>query len=303
MLWDFSSKRRQGWRPKSVHAPGWSVFGSAFHEGLRAYYQYEDYEKAFLEAYTDCDANENETRQVGTELLRSYANWAKRTDDFSVVDMEQTVDVQLGDTVIYRFRYDGLVKDVKGNYWIKEFKTAGQIPRDLDWLSFDFQMIAYQLGMTEFLGFPIKGSIYTFIWKKMPSVPEVLKRGGLSKKKIKTTYATYLAALQAYASESGEDIEQLKKEYGMHLMNVQIRESLDFFKRITIKSSAKRCGFYKRALVNIGLEMTSGPVIYPSPNKFSCQNCAFSGPCYIRLGGGDPSKQLSLYYDRRSDAN
>lgn len=289
LKWYFSSP--YGRNLTSLIRPGWAAYGIAFHDGLAAYYVGEDPEVAFLKAYGNdltVDAKANEDIDSGLMILKAYTRWAPDVDDFIVIDVEQRHSVQLTDDVVFRFKYDGLVQSkITGKHWVLEHKTASSFLKDYGYLAFDNQMIAYQWGISDILGQPVAGSIYTFIKKKPPTIPKILKSGNLSQdSRMVTTYDVYLAAIHAQGADPAH--------YEEFLNQILVKEKTDYFKRYSIKSTGLQQQGYKGYLQAIAKEMFADDVaIYPTSSRW-CGTCRYQTLCMKHQMGLDYSGDIEV---------
>lgn len=164
-----------------------------------------------------------------TQLLRDvaayYVPWAREADvGLQVITRQFQAEVPVvapsgrsSTKYQYRFKPDGLVV-LDGELWLWEDKAWKTIDRaSLQMLQMDEQCGFYLWGLRQLLrrgeapesinaavrefGEPV-GVIYNVLRKKLPVQPELLAKGGLSKRKdIDTTYEVYLRTLR----ERGQD--------------------------------------------------------------------------------------------------
>lgn len=316
--WHFSSMLREGLTPTT---PARALFfGRAIHQALAVYYRSEErtvdeFIKPFDEYVdgewtrltqagiwlTERDADRfAEDTTLGHGMLKHYASWAPDQDeDLEVLAVEVPIwfelPVRAEVPIYYEGTADALVRSRKDKrLWWMEHKTAKSFP-DSNLLFMDEQHQAYLLGaraMSTLMDETIAGSIYTFLRKKVPTVPSLLKNGGLSKKAtMDTTYEVYLATLEQYGLPT--------TLYGKMLNNLQAKGNT-FFRRSYVERTEQSIEFFGRNLVSTIREMLDPrTVIYPSPTWFKCGRCAFRSPCLMVQHGLDPAPLLKQDYVRR----
>jgi hypothetical protein len=166
--------------------------GSGVHKGLEAYYTDPSRRpEVGLDAYTKW--MEEETAKIspdmtpeqveefqkdfelGKKMLAHYFEWARANDGFEVVSMEQPFEVPIWTPsgrkvprVRHVGRFDGIVRDIYGSIWLKEFKTYSQVPSESE-LRLDAQAGFYLVAAEQL--FPndrVVGIIYTILKKVDP---------------------------------------------------------------------------------------------------------------------------------------
>jgi len=231
-------------------------------------------------------------------MLLHYFKWAPKHDKFTVLATEIPFRFPIpmfpGKRVYYEGKADGLIEWNDGTYWLLEHKTAGSYP-DFSLLFLDEQCVAYQWsGQIDprFEGRRPIGTVYTFMLKELPHKPRVLKNGGLSKaKNIRTTYEVYQAALEERGLPTtlyGDILQHLRSN------------PYPFFKRTRIKRQPQAMQVFGQRLMGTIAEMIDPQVhIVPSPNWWSCKNCAFRIPCSMEANGIDPTLVLRANFCKR----
>jgi hypothetical protein len=314
-LWDFTSPLRRNLTPKWPNRNLWG--GTGVHVALGAYYDpanpfsAEHAQEAFdkwlikawyhLESQTLTDARWDEifdTANLINRMLVHYFSWAPERDKFTVFGSEIPYRFPLpvfpGKHVYYEGKADGLVKWIDGEYWLLEHKTVAKYP-DFSLLFIDEQCVSYQWGSQvdhRFEGRRPVGTIYTFLLKALPQKPAVLKNGGLSKaKSIRTTPEIYLEALREHGLPT--------TMYGDILQHLR-SNPYDFFKRVRIRRQPDAMHIFGQRLIGTIAEMIDPLVhIVPSPNWFTCGNCAFRVPCMMVANGLSPDPILHANFKER----
>lgn len=119
--------------------------------------------------------------------------------EYEIVGIELPFQVQLEDC-LFEGIFDGVFKDQYGQYWIHEIKTAKNLPTGLaDLLVLDDQINYYCWAFEQIFGISPAGVLYSVLKKTVPSKPDKLKNGTLSKAKTQnTTYEVYLEAIKEH---------------------------------------------------------------------------------------------------------
>ncbi len=165
------------------------VFGRGVHRALAAYYSTGSLAAA-LEAYEawlqeEASKAPDESvlegpRDLGTVLVRAYAEFASKHDDFSVVSVEQPFSVPVlcpddfshmhvgGVPVYYEGTFDAVVRNHYGKLWLMEHKTASSFPTAQE-LKLNLQVSFYLLAAQQVYEDPPVGVVYNVIRKVHPA--------------------------------------------------------------------------------------------------------------------------------------
>lgn len=313
--WHFSSMLREG---REMDIPNRHLWlGSGVHEGLAGYYTAPQLgAKAALDAFMSW-ARQSARRLKKTEgmerehwlevgegvrlargMLTHYAQWAPSHDDFEVLQPEVIIRVPLpefGEGAQFAGRADGLALDVHGDYWLLEHKTAQTFP-DIEALGVDEQAIAYNWAAREdprLQQYKIKGTLFTFLRKKLPKKPKRLKDGSLSKSLvIDTTYETYLQTLL--------DAGLSTTLYGSILQHLRDKGNT-FFLRVPVTPSQGMLDTFGRYIRVVAKQMLDPNVdIYPNDNWWCGARCAYRDPCRAVKNGLDPTALLKYGFRKRT---
>src|SRR5690606_22131480 len=133
--------------------------------------------------------------------------------------------------LVYTGKIDTVVQDSKDRVWLMEHKSFKKLPSE----NFRFanqQALLYTWVLPQ-IGFPKPtGVIWDYLRTKVPTVPGVLKSGGLSKAKaIDTTRDVYLKAIK----DNGLD----PADYEDILQSLEGKE-LDFYRRIYLPAKENK---------------------------------------------------------------
>lgn len=324
----FASNLQRGLQPKKPNSIFW--LGTGVHHALQMYYEsnssidivqsFDDWameeRKRLRESGAVIWENDwekmDENQQLGKDLLTHYSKWCKDKDTFKPYKMEVMFSIPIKDPddgyelevehpvtkkkvpVTYDGRFDGIVIDPDGDYWVLEHKTAKSFSDWDDKLPMDEQVSSYVWAAQELFDVRVKGVIYNGIKKKVPTVPTVLKSGkGLSKNKaIDTTYDVYMQAIldNGFDPADYEDILTiLKNKPNM------------FFRREYIYRDPAEIVQQQKQIFEEAVDMLTAQSFYPNPTRDCCWDCDFKEACSIVQARGDVEPYLELNYEARPD--
>lgn len=304
-MWKYKSHNMMGLTPKEESNA--LVFGSAIHKGLETYYKLDKNISAALVEFSSYWNNrakvsddEEKLHSLGIGMLQHYAEWAPIVDDFEVISLEEKFEFHFYSDIIFTIKTDGLVRS-KDGIWILENKTYSVEP-DVDFWSLDLQTTAYPWAISHLVlhnripgidpDEKICGVIYNGLKKKKPTVPELLKKGGLSKAmSIDTTFAVYAKALAA---------NKLNPNDYTDILNALRLRGNPFFKRVKIRRTASEFKTFSEFLYTISQEMLmskeSVGLCYPSPNRDCTFSCGYNKLCISEnVEGGTDDLIKNLY--------
>lgn len=334
-LWDFSSKIRLNYdTDKPIYH---LLFGTAWHAAMEVLYlpgddyqtdvrtkaAHEAFEATIREQYRDVvrmgndspelDKEFDEMHVLGHKMITYYAGWAKFNDDFEPVTVEHEFEVPIdwkgnlltvgGAPIVYQGRIDGLVRDLRGYYWVLEHKSAAK-EQATWWLQINDQVSSYEWALQGMLNIPIKGTIYTIAFKRAPEKPKVLKDGSVSCDRRQTTTASLFveAIEEAHPFRPAfETITDNKKyfEYHQFLTNPDVAPK--FIERHMLHRNPHQLEDVERRIAMEAQDMLNDPFIYPTVTAINCSSCPFKYPCLTRQDGGDWQYELASEYRKRSD--
>lgn len=300
--WDFASPLRRGLSPKVASRA--LQLGTVVHMLLEVYYSpttnraymvdalntrlrsIREEEIARITALGLDAGQEHEARQQLTQVLGKaaaimthYRVWARENDaQWISLASEQTFNIPVtlptGEVVSVLGTFDTVFEARTSNtIWINDFKVTGA---SLDWYTqyvsfFSAQARTYVWAAQKL--YPDKrigGVMFTLLKNDPPRKPALLKNGGLSKAKHQaTTWELYRQAAQelGLAPEEYSSMEEVLKHNS-------------FVRRIQVAFHAGEIEAFDRHLKVIAQEMLDPQVeVYPSPDFFGCQRCAFKEPC------------------------
>ena len=326
--WEYLSKLRKGLKIKRIDTK--LSLGVGIHVALSAYYSHYNKgehslevllssfagwytkEKARLEELEVFEEQKSEMFELyefGKEILTGYASWAAKYDskDFTkVLYNEERIDIPIRNPNgkrtcgTYSFKADLIVEDKDGFLWLTDHKTiaTANIPS----LELDEQAVSYLYGAQKKLKIKIEGVIFNFLIKKLPSVPESLKNGELSKKKIATTYDVYLDAIKKhYNFEEKEEKEKIEilLPYKEILEELQNQEN-PFFKREKVYKSQSEIEEIGRRLYYEYKEMRNPKInIFPNPTRDCSWDCGLRTLCIVENDDGDVKSLIDDIFESK----
>ena len=253
----------------------------------------------------------SEAVALGLGMLDHYSEWSKNEDPLwfkEVISVEHEFEVPIvnelgeplinpntGEVMTYTGRIDGVVKDEYGCYWLLEHKTAKAF--DTEKLPLDEQCGSYIWAAQQLYGLKLEGVIYNMLRKKLPTVPDILKRGGLSQNKgMDTTYQVYAQALKQYY---GEDAVPWAL-YEDYLTALENKEN-PFFKRLRVRRNQCEITDIGQRIYDEVAEMVNPNLVhYPNPTRDCSWDCDFRSVCLAMNDGSDPQYMLESLFKKRT---
>lgn len=233
---------------------------------------------------------------IPTELyrmIRGYLqHWRKRDTGVEVLAVEQKFEIDTPGGNILEGIIDLIYKDAEG-VWVEDHKFVKQIPNEAVRFN-DFQTNIYYTA-AEQKGYNPTGVVFDYIRTKPPTVPKVLKAGGVSKAACDTDVATYLGVIKSAGLDPKDYMDKLEELK----LNV-------FYKRSRVPRPAKLAEnvvkdfddtcFLLEFLKSIGPE-----AVYPRSISTDCGwKCEFKDLCFAELAGQDVSYLLASDYQPKT---
>jgi hypothetical protein len=285
--------------------------GTLTHQCLEAYYRngsmkamipvLKDYRKKLKKMFDEERVLfENIPNEVIT-ILRGYHRVWKDTERLEILEydgepvIERTFKIPLTSKVQLGFTMDLGVKDELG-IWVMDHKTAKNLPSD-DFRLTDTQSELYQFGLEEVLDTKVQGIIWNYIRTKVPTVPELLKRGGLTKRKnIDTDRYTYLKAIKEHGLDPADYQDILSTLPTSKAFYNRIRCPRNTNLMIDVVKSAGVVGTRIHNLQEADKDK------YVRSLSFMCdRGCEFRPLCIAEMMGHDVDFTISTYYQERKE--
>lgn len=177
---------------------------------------------------------------------------------------------------------DALPRDDQGRVWVMDHKTCKSIPTEENRFS-DLQLLIYSWALPQ-LGYPEPdGVIWDYLRTKAPTVPEVLKAGGISKNKnIDTTYDVYMNTVE---EKLGKKALPQYEEFAQTLKGREEK----FLRRIVLPSPKKSMvASVVQDLEATAMEIhTKGPTSTVRNMTRDCSWCSYYNLCQAEVRGLD----------------
>lgn len=219
----FDYKYNQNLRPKVKKLA--LARGSLLHEAIEAFHQgkdpwevidkySEEYDKllpAEKEYYGDLPSEARRT-------IQGYLDFWQE-DPLEYVEIESDLGpYELQDGIYIRGKVDRMAYDRDGNLWVVDTKTHKTFPTEED-RQMNPQTVVY-VWLARQAGFNPIGVLWDYVRTKAPAVPELLKKGGLSKRKnIDTTPEVYLQTIHEHGLDPADyadilsDLEEKRQTF------------------------------------------------------------------------------------------
>ena len=261
--------------------------GSVLHLCLEAFYktgewkpELKKYKKKFNRLFEEERELYGDLPAEVFRIMRGYCNYHKNDRKWKVLGVEVPFKVRLPNSRVVLEGYIDLCVEEKTGIWVVEHKTHKDIPSH-DYRMMDVQPTLYYYVAEQHFGSDVvMGCIYNYLRTKPPTVPKLLKSGKLSKAKIDTDRATYLAAIKKHGLDR-DDYEEV-------LSRLSYR---NYFRRERIP---KPEGLVRKV---IGEAIITGHLIEPFKQgrllpartfiKSCLWDCEFLPLCYASLHGHD----------------
>lgn len=303
--WKYGSFNGMSLESKRPHEA--LTFGTLIHEALAHYYRDKgDPVRYFIEHWDEDHPSTAALFPLGQEMLRGYVAFSQKYDtNWEVLAVEQEWELPLvdkaGNPLILNIgdnqvcptlvgTFDLLVKE-GSNFIVVDHKTSCMKlqPDELEW---NDQLPIYIYACNKI--FDVKFvAMWNQLRKKAPTVPRLLKSGGLSKAKdIDTTYETYLQTiLQHNLQES---------DYADILKSLKERPN-SFYEREVIIKSERALRLIERYLVLEAMDMAQAVNTpeYPSPTSECSWKCDYKALCRARNIDADEERLISHYFQKR----
>lgn len=278
--------------------------GSWLHDLLQHHYDGEDWKtrhKELTEEFYNLFEEEREDLgDLPTEcgrIMRAYLRTYKHEDSrFRVVDSELDEIYPLPNGLKIHVIVDLIWEDlVDGGLWIVDHKTRKNIGDDTSML-LDPQLTVYYYILEQMGYLPLKGVIYNEICTKPPVVPQLLKRGGLSKRKnIATDVATYMREIRRHGLDPND--------YADILRHIAAHQHNRFFRRTMIPKDPPVLKTMMKEMVHTAQEIREGQKRSRYPRTFiqgQCKwDCEYLDLCLTQLHGGDMEPLIKMNFERR----
>lgn len=277
--------------------------GTWLHRLLQVYYgggdwieEHKKLTKAFYELFEEERIDLGDMPRDCLRIMRAYLRTYR--DDFkryNVVDIELDETVTLRNGMRMRIIVDLILEDRRtGLLFAWDHKSRDKFA-DGDSMILDPQLTRYYRGL-EILGYtPLGGVGYNELRTKPPTVPAILKAGGLSKaKNIDTDVYTYMKAIR----DNGLD----PTDYQEILQIIANRQNGKFFRRTILPKDPPMLRTMLKETVQIVREIQDAHENDRFPRTFdmSCKwGCDFRDVCIAELHGANVAPLIKMNFTTR----
>ena len=268
--------------------------GNYGHALLEAYYKGEDLqqasEKYWHEQTKDMFQEEmieyQEVRDQAEQLVERYIkHYQEKGEEFKVLAVEEHFQVTIPTTTGRKSMtdlqgvFDLVVEDDTGELWLVDHKfTSIDLDKYEENLVLDEQANYYLWALAELLGDyrAVSGIIFNLIRTKLPTVPQVLKSGRLSKaKNIDTDVDTYLKAIKDNRLNPNDYVD---------ILNYLKENSRPFFKRCRVYRTPEELEYVKNELYEVSKDMKNCS-IYRNATRDCSWDCPYRELCIMESKG------------------
>ena len=260
-----------------------------------------------LERYEDEYANyfEEEREEYGVDLIKDcgaiFEGYMRmyRRDPLKYIGSEESVYFDLpGKLPRFVGFIDKIAIDEQERRWLMDHKFVERIPTAEDRFA-DLQLLLYVWAWNNTHDMKIDGIIWDYARSKAPRVPEILKKGGLSKaKNIDTDQYTYQQAIA--------DNNLNPADYADMLAHLEGKETT-FFERVALPAPSKAMveevtQDFLQSSAEIQIKKGKGKSLTRctrSMNSFNCNTCEFRPVCEAQVRQLDAQFIIKSEYRQR----
>lgn len=257
---------------------------------------------------------------LGNAMLTEWAKWAPPRDDFVVIASEHAALIPIWRQVVeknkagkrvrrelkdepplalYYYRTDGIVRDVDGKKWVREYKTVADwwpphVPHMSD------QAATYVMAETEWYGEQIAGLFFEFLKKHTVDVVKINQDGLPTTAANLTAYVSadaYKAALIDTGAIAGPVHQQRLKLIEERERN----EGHPTLRRQKVEFSPHRLRVQRTRIHDDLVEMLrpnwyKGPTAQNGQGVWNCSRCSVYELCRMMDNGGDWRETARMLY-------
>lgn len=275
-----------------VHECVESYFKSGHYLPVIAKWRREEFDKMFKEE----QSLHADIIPLVKAMMRGYIkNW--KNSGLEMVWVEKPFLIEISPGIFLDGKIDGKARDDKERYWLVEHKSCKSMPGE-EVRMFDTQVLTYA-QILPLLGDKVNGVMWDYLRTKLPAKPELLAKGGLSKRKnIDTTAEVYRREIHRHGldEEGYEDIlSDLEGKRDAFYRQVFLPLNNTMGERILsdmIITSRQMMELEKRHLED-------GEDCFTRNLTRDCSWCEYNTLCYAELRGDDTSYLMKHDYKPR----
>lgn len=235
-------------------------------------------------------------------MMRAYFQTYKQIDELhEVIAVEQDFMIRIpGTKIVVTGKIDKITRHKpSGKIWIWEHKTMKSTPPSENFRMTDTQTALYTwVGemLAPYLNYKredIGGIIFDYIKTKPPTIPDKLKDGSTSRRKIDCDWYTYAATVRAHGNDHRDYLDMKEKLSG----NV-------FFVRHQMAKSRTMIRNILQNMVNTGTQIqTLSPLHVVANLNWTCDRpkCEYRELCMGDLMGHDTSSMIKILYEVKEE--
>lgn len=262
-------------------APAGMHKGRIVHDMVEAYLRGQKWEKIlaeYVKAYNKMFAEEKEMYgDIPNDMRRIMEGYIRQwdKDGLKYITIEERFEFPIEKGLNFVFQLDALVVDKKKREWLLERKTPKKFPDEQIRLS-DIQTLLYTWALNKVgKGKKVAGVMWDYVRSKPPTIPEVLKKGGLSiAQKIDTDHYTYLKAIK--------DNKLDPKDYAEKLSDLEpIKDK--FYRRVYMPISESARDIVVNDMITTAREIALNPKSETRTLDYTCRQCQYFNLCQAEL--------------------
>lgn len=271
------------------------IVGTLVHSCIEMYFKEGYYlpaiqewrEGEFTKMFAEEQALHKDVIPLTKHLIRGYiSNW--KESGYTMIWVEKDFRVEIFPGIFLVGKIDGKCKEGKRFTWLVEHKTAKKMPGEEMRIN-DTQVITYDAVLHLLGEDPVTGVMWDYLRTKLPTKPEILRSGGLSKSmKIDSTKEVYLREILKHGLDPR----------GYQDILEHLREKRDqFYRQVKLPISRSMSQTVLDEMVSTaGLLMALTGVWEANPNKPTpftrnltrdCSWCDYQPLCHAELRGED----------------
>ena len=248
--------------------------------------------KSYLKMYEELWDEEKEDYSSPDDLHSIYNRYCQKYQGEGL-DYRQKSEIEVTASMgkrLFKGFIDKLPQDQMGRVWVCDHKSHKVIPDESARFS-DIQTVLYFWAARE-NGEKVDGILWDYIRTKPPTVPELLKKGGLTRRKdLDSDYDTYLAAIKKHGLNPQDyqaELERCKSRVFFHRVYLPkpgedlIREVVDDFFNTAIQ---------------IDRSLETG--VAPRNMTRDCKSCSYYSICSLEVRGMDTDLVRKQMYIQR----
>jgi hypothetical protein len=203
---------------------------------------------------------------------------------------------------VYEGRFDGIVRDRLGRYWILEHKTFKTY--DERKMFNDDQSGSYLWAARRIYGYQFAGILYNVLLKKIPVIPPKVYVG-TKKERLSTDMRGVLRMTTPYLYRQAiADNGYAESDYAEQLALLDEWGWSNFFKRTYVERNPNEITEVGLRIFYETIEMSSpDTMFYPNPDGMRCPWCSFRIPCMAMSSGDDWREILTENYKHRESTD